>query len=113
MTEQHAAIRKPHKSPPLKAAEETNTQDDVLPPPTPDEWFPVEELQPAADMEIMVRASKKGNPFRVKFKRTRAYNHEAMRYLPFLLMVDAATNLRLTFKPIEWQPVQKVAEAAE
>ena len=75
------------------------------------EWFPIEELEPSVDMKIMVRASKKGKPVLVRFRKTRAYNPEAMRFMPFLKMYDAENNCKLSFKPIEFQPVKELADA--
>ena len=82
--------------------------------PPPDEWFATEELEPTVDMEILVRASKRGPVQRVRFRKTRAYNPAEMRFMPFLKMVDAVTGLNLpkTFKPLEWQPVAKAEAVA-
>ena len=85
------------------------SEPEFAPPPAPDEWFPTEELQPTPDMEILVRASKRGPVIRVRFRKTRAYNQAEMRFMPFLKMVyaDTGLNLNRTFKPIEWRPVPR------
>ena len=98
-----AQVRKPQKSPPMKAADAP-----ALPPSAEPEWFPIHELTPTIDMEIFVRASKKGRQVRVRFRKTRAYNPASMRYEPFLKMYDSDNNAKLTFSPIEWRPVDSV-----
>jgi hypothetical protein len=72
-------------------------------PPDPLEWFPIEELpvdDPAA--EFLVRASKKGRPLAVKFRKTRGYDDAAMRYVPKMILIDAQMGTKLSFKPVEF-----------
>ena len=79
--------------------------------PQPGEWFPLCDMEVAADAEFLVRASKKGRPVKIRFRKTRAYDHAAMRFMPFLKMIDAATGLKLTFTPIEFSLVPKAVES--
>lgn len=97
-----AKIGKPPAVPPLKEAV-------PAPPPVPVAqaavgWQPFETIPIDPDAKFFVRKGPKANAVLVRYRKTRAYSHKDMRFMPFLKLVEATTGVKLNFTPSEWSP---------
>lgn len=102
------------KRTPFKVADEAQPQADVAQehaPAAAPTWQAIDTGPVDADAMFYVRGPK-SKALLVRYRRTRAVNPATQRFEPFLLLVDAQSSAKLSFKPTEWMPYAAPEEGA-